>query len=259
MTAGFRPQGHALPRCGGTSHWLLIAGLCTVVAVGCNKEEPPPVSEDAKPRPAVTFDTPTTQPVADSGHAGDPHAGMHTEGSPHALMSPHGPGGGLPLPDRNEKLTTGEIVAGELTFTIPEELQPRPTRPMTLRIFSGEKAEGDTEDADLAISDLGNQQPLEGLITFWCGRFQLPEGQTCKDVAKVEELEGLAFPASLVRIEGTYTGGSRPTGGPLEDYVQIAVEIRVPGHPHYVKLTGPRKTVEKWHDAFMGVVKSAKK
>lgn len=241
----------------------MVRALMTVAlvmaAAGCDSKEAAPVPDEAKPRPEVNLDVPTTQPVAGSGHSGDPHAGMHAGGSGHALMSPHGPGGGLPLPDRDEKLTTGEVKAGELTFTIPEDLTPQPTRPMTLRIFSGEKAEGDPEDVDLALSDLGNQQPLEGLVEFWCGRFEIPEGKTCQEIAKVEELEGLPYPASLVEIEGTYKGGMMSRGPAKEGYIQINVEIRVPGHPHYVKLTGPKKTVDKWRDTFMEVVKSAKK
>lgn len=137
------------------------------------------------------------------------------------------------------------------------EWQPQAARSMTDQVFALAKAEGDPEDADLALSHLQQHIPMQGNIARWASMF----GYMGADVtanAKTTELEGVTFPTTLVDISGTYKGSMMsPMNPPKENYRLLVAEIRTPQMPYYVRLLGPAKTVAKWEEAYMKFLRDA--
>src|SRR5690606_34615140 len=120
---------------------LLIAPLVCFV-LGCYEEEKP---TDLKPRETPKFDSPTT------GTAPAARATVPEPTPPASTQLPpgHPPigGAGQPAapagggPESDEKLEVNP----------PAEWVAKPARMMTMMIFEAPRAEGDPEDADVAI------------------------------------------------------------------------------------------------------------
>lgn len=146
-------------------------------------------------------------------------------------------------------------------FTPPADWQPKPPRPMTEEVYALPRAEGDPEDADLAVSYV-SLVPMEMNVNRWCSQFGL-KGDACKQAAKEKKLEGTKFPTTIVSISGTF----QPSGGPMmqaagpakPNFRMLAAEIRAPQRAWIVKMIGPEKTVAKWENAFNKFVADAAK
>jgi hypothetical protein len=230
--------------------------VAVAIIVGCGDESKPQAS-GPEPRavgefaPSGTSDdaarTPATQPALPPGHP--PIAGHG------AMGAGTRPSGGMP----NDAIHGGSPTADALHFTAPEGWQPRPKRMMTEQVFALPKAEGDEEDADLAVSFLGTLVPLNMNVDRWCEQFGIGRGAPCEDAARKTMLDNTKYPTTVIEITGTYTASSMmaPAGEPKPGYKMLAAEIRTPTKPWYVKLIGPEKTVEKWRDDFTKYVRSA--
>lgn len=222
--------------------FLLIAGATGLL--GCRQEAPPSDTQPAA-TPVAKTDEPTTRPVLPPGHP--PLTGE----MPTTL--PSGPG-----------FLARELNAGPGTtvkLTPPEDWTSLPKRPMTINVYGLPRAEGDSEDAQVAVSMLGMLPPWEMNVERWCAQFELPEGKSCADVAQQRTLDGTEYPTRLVDITGTYKISSQMTGqtGPTKpDYRMITAEIQVGTTPWYVKLIGPAATVTQHEEAFLRFVREAR-
>lgn len=229
-------------------HELRAAGLCVLAAMmlcGCEQEQPAP---DLKPRETPKFDNPPAS-TAPSGSAQAPQPAP----SASALPPGHPPIGG----GAGGAAATADD--GEIQLKPPAEWVSKPARMMTMAIYAAPKVEGDPEDADVAVSSLATKVPLQMNVDRWCGQFDLPAGETCQSATKQYQLEGTTHPTTIVEIAGAFKGSSMfaPSSDPKPGYKMIAAEV-VSDRPYYIKMVGPAKTVERWRDAFMEMVKAAK-
>ncbi len=223
----------------------LMVGAAAVLSTSCSEEDP--AVSDSKPRAEPTF--------ASSGHAGTQPAGTMPAGTHAAAL----PAGHPPIGATTESPAGGEPEVG-LKIDFPKEWEPRRTRMMTLRVYAAPKVEGDSEDADVALSELGAKVPLQMNINRWCEQFGLPAGPACAAGARQQTLEGTQHPTTVVEISGTYKASSM-MGGPAEPkahYRMVAAEIVTPDRPYYIKMIGPEKTVERWKGPLLDAVKAAK-
>lgn len=231
--------------------WLVwgIAWVAVGVLGGCNRDSGTSdagKSDEPKPRHVGQFSDTAGRSTA-AGAAGTAHP---VETRPAATMPDDAVHAGL-APD-----------AGMAPrFNPPADWQPRPARGMTDRVFVLARAEGDPEDADLALSHLEQHVAMQGPagnLARWTGMFGY-SGPAIEQNAKVRELEGVKLAITLVDISGTYRGSMMAPSSPKENYRMLVAEIRTPQRPYYVRLVGPQRTVAKWEESFMMFVREAAK
>jgi hypothetical protein len=140
-----------------------------------------------------------------------------------------------------------------LKWTAPAsfELVDKPS-PMRLATYKVKPVEGDSEGAELSVSQAGGD--TNSNIERWKKQFS-------GDVrSNVEERTVGALKVSIVTIEGTFMGMSMPgapASGPKENSMLLGAIVEgTKGEAHFFKLTGPAKTVDSARKAFDELVQS---
>ena len=119
---------------------------------------------------------------------------------------------------------------------------------------------GDKADGRLTIMGAGGS--IEQNIVRWRGQFTQPDGSDTKDHTKVKEETYGGQKVTLVDITGSYvdTPGGPFAGGPKierTDYRMLAAIIQTENDGNYfVKLYGPKKTIDKNDKRFQEMIKS---
>jgi hypothetical protein len=164
--------------------------------------------------------------------------------------------------DDAQKGAKMELAGGRLTLAIPDSWQRR--RPQTRIVeheFAAPAAEGDPAEARITVMGAGGG--IQANIDRWIDQFAQPDGSASKDKTKVEKKEVAGTEVYLVSITGTYK--DRPGGGPFtqtpvvmrEDYRMLSAIIATRDQGHYfIKMYGPRKTVDAQQEAFEQMVAS---
>jgi hypothetical protein len=150
-----------------------------------------------------------------------------------------------------------------LNWVTPDGWKPRPSA-STMRVaeFVLAKAQGDPEDADVIIYFFGGGGgDVEANITRWIGQMQQPDGKKSADLAKRSSRTVNGLNITMVEVPGTYTAEMSP--GATEHFNKsgfrmIAAVVQTPKGPHFIKLLGPAKTIEKWRGSFDGFLESLK-
>ena len=126
--------------------------------------------------------------------------------------------------------------------------------------FKITKAEGDPEDADLAIYHFGKGQggDLEPNIKRWKEQFKSPPEKSKQDSFKVGEVE-----VTCLDMQGTYLHKAAPRDPDSKivekpNFRAINVYFKSPNGPFFFKLVGPAKTVEAHKAEFDGWLKAFK-
>jgi hypothetical protein len=178
----------------------MALGIAALVAgPGCSKP-----SEAEKP-PAATH--PTAAAPAETNAAAPRQA------------APHGP--------------------SDVSYDAPAAWQkaenPSPMRKATFKI---PHAPGDTEDAELSVSQAGGTVDMN--VTRWSGQFD----HATAAVTRSEKTVG-ALKVTMVEIHGKYTGSGMPgapAAGPKDNYALLGAIVETTP-PTFFKMTGPDKTV----------------
>jgi hypothetical protein len=186
----------------------LALGLAALLLASCSKTAEPQPQEKAAPAPA-----PAPAPAAASASAS----------------------------------TSTAKGASDIAYDVPKgwEVVPgaKPMRKATLRV---PKAPGDTEDAELSVSEAGGSK--EANIARWANQFGKGEP------SKTEERTVNGLKVTVVEVKGPYAGMG---GGPKkENYMLLGAMVEAaPLQFHFFKMVGPEKTVtaaQKDFDAFVG-------
>ncbi len=149
---------------------------------------------------------------------------------------------------------TGAVRASSITWTAPESFKLVDS-PSTMRLatYKIAHAEGDSEDAELSVTQVGGGAKAN--LDRWRGQFQSPNEREASDTT-VGDLK-----VSVIWLEGAYGGmamGPNAAATPKGDYALLGAVVEWPGHgdPHFFKMTGPKKTVEAARPAFDELVHS---
>jgi hypothetical protein len=125
------------------------------------------------------------------------------------------------------------------------------------------KAEGDKENAELAIFSFGPSGKEEN-VKRWKAQFIAPEGKTIDDVSKQEEYKiGKLADVFCLDITGTFKykfppNDPRAKEERKENYRRFNVMFDSDKGLFFITLTGPAKTLEKHKTAFDNWVKAFK-
>jgi hypothetical protein len=152
--------------------------------------------------------------------------------------------------------------SGELRFAAPADwVTEQPSSKMRAAQYKLPKAEGDKEDASLVIYYFGPSQggSVSANINRWISQMQQPDGSAAKDKAKTETFTLNGLKVSTVDLEGTYTAEMSPGSSEHHNdpnYRLRAAVIETPKGSYYMKLIGPKKTVERWETSVDKFIKS---
>ena len=152
-------------------------------------------------------------------------------------------------------LLAGGLAAAGLSFSTPAGWRSTPPA-STLRVaqFTLPHADGDADDAELVVYFFGGSGGgVEANMQRWVGQMQQPDGAPSAAVAKRETRQVNGLRVTLLDVSGTYVAETAPGAATHHDnagYRLRAGVVETPAGPYYLKLTGPRKTVAKWGQAF---------
>jgi len=207
--------------------WLMLCAFAGLLLVGCY-DGPAPESATAD----------------DRSSSGDPHAGMSSmEGAPGSAV-------GQPLGDSG-----GPVELDAITLTAPAGWpQMPPSSSFVSAEFALPRAEGDDADGRLTISTAGGT--VEANIDRWKGQF----GAQVKQ-APQEEIDVAGLKVTLVDLSGNFNDQRGPFAPAVErpGYRMIAAIVPVEGQLHFIKATGPEKTIAAHADKIHEFIRTVKR
>lgn len=166
---------------------------------------------------------------------------------------------------QDKKGTTVELAGLKSVTPADWKEEPLPPKSMRMQQFKLPKAEGDREDAELALFYFrGNAGSVQDNLTRQEKKFEIPSGKKAEDVIKVEKIKLGGQDAVYQDIQGTYL---KKAGGPFDpnakvtkmpDYRQIYVILETKEGQYYMTLVGPAKTIEKHKKGFDAWLKNFK-
>jgi len=205
-------------------------------------------SSREKPSPKID-DTADNDDTSMAGDSGDPHK----------MINPHGanPHGDMPMMNTKDEVleNNGKLDLAALHWTVPKSwIRKTPSNGMLLAEFAIPKAEGDSMDARLTVSQAGGS--LADNIERWEKQFS---EKLDKEEKKTAEIAGVKV--TLIELSGTFSdsrGMFAPAGPPRPDYRLLGAIFESDGHFNFIKCTGPAKTIAARSDEIKGFVNSLK-
>lgn len=158
----------------------------------------------------------------------DPHAGMLPKAAAPESAS------GKPLGDAGGPLKLDAII-----LTAPAGWQQiAPSSSFIAAEFALPRAQGDDADGRLTVSTAGGT--VEANIERWKGQFDAQVKQS-----PPEEVEVAGLKVTVVDMSGTFNDQRGPIAPPTvrPGYRMIAAVVPVEGQLHFIKATGPEKTI----------------
>jgi hypothetical protein len=158
------------------------------------------------------------------------------------------------------RLVAFTILLG-LDFAPPEgwEVLPK-SSPMRLAEYRLPRAEGDAEDATVALYHFGTFMggSVDANVERWLTQFDPKEGEPKVERPKAEDAQKITW----VDVAGTYVAETRPGSGvrhnkPGWRMIGAVIETSDDGL-YFVKAVGPKATIAKSADAIRKYGKSAK-
>lgn len=121
--------------------------------------------------------------------------------------------------------------------------------------------EGEEVAAEVVIFYFGEGSggSVEDNLERWFGQFEQPDGSATKEIARVDRFEVGTLHATRADMSGKYVAPVRPGARErrnLPDYRMIATVVEGKGGPWFIRLLGPKVTVEKWSPSFDAFLKN---
>ncbi len=112
--------------------------------------------------------------------------------------------------------------------------------------------EGDAGPADIVYFYFGPGQggDVRSNIARWTGQFMAPDGGTVEPQVSEFEVHGMAV--TMVELEGVYQGMGMPQ--PQPGMLFLSPIIEAPVGRVFIRLVGPKATVEANREAFMAMI-----
>ena len=147
-------------------------------------------------------------------------------------------------------------VAGGLLFSAPDEwIEETPASSMRKAQFRLPRVGSDPEDGELVVFHFpGQGGSIQANVRRWVGQFSAEGSGDGPQNAEVTQRTANGVSMIVVDVRGTYRPSSGPMmqpGDPRKGYRMLAAIAQTPSGPWFFKLTGPRKTIGKWHQDFL--------
>lgn len=160
----------------------------------------------------------------------------------------------------------GDVELGGMTSKAPEGWkEEKPSNEFRKAQFRLTKAEGDSEDAEIAVFPFpkGASGSVEANLKRQLAKFKTPDGKA-EPENKVEKIKVGKIDATYQDVKGTYLskigGPNNPNAKVTEkpDFEQLYVVFMTDAGDFYLTLLGPAKTVEKHKKEFEEFLKNFK-
>lgn len=140
-----------------------------------------------------------------------------------------------------------------------EPVEPTPMGPVA--VFKLPRAEGEPEDGSVRITHFPAMKGKDDMnIDRWLKMVRQADGKPhTRETAKLTVTEQGPIKTTVIDMSGTVDNSMSGGGAASPGTRMIAAIIDHPKGPHYVRVTGTLKTVEKWQtqvDAFLKSVKA---
>jgi hypothetical protein len=157
--------------------------------------------------------------------------------------------------------TASPTSAGGLSWTVPKGWTTAAGSSMRVATYRTPAAPGDKEGAELAIFYFGQGQGggVDANVDRWFAQISPEPGSRKPSRSQMNVGD---IPVTICAAEGTYSGGmgmGAASSGPQKGFALEGAIAEGPRGSVFLKLTGPKKTVEKEKAAFNALVKSLKK
>jgi hypothetical protein len=145
--------------------------------------------------------------------------------------------------------------------TPPGWIQEPPSSSMRLAQYRLPRAEGDPENATLALFYFGPQAGggTQANIDRWVSQVSGADGSPPVNRG-VTEIQTNGLKVSTVDVSGTYAGDGGMMGGgqatPKPNYRLLASVVETAHGSYFFKLTGPEATVQKWLTGYNEMLKT---
>lgn len=156
---------------------------------------------------------------------------------------------------------TQRVDAGGATFQAPKSWKSTPTPPgnaMRRAQLTIPPSAGDADAGELVVFGFpGDAGGVEANVERWRRQFQDDNGNPPE--AKTRKVESKAGPCTVVELAGRYVAPIRP--GDLEtfnkeNYAMLGAIAILNDRSYFIRLVGPRKTLEDQRAAFVKLVES---
>lgn len=150
-----------------------------------------------------------------------------------------------------------------IAFTAPEgwawePVDPTPMGPVA--VFKLPRAEGEPEDGSLRITHYPSMKGKDDMnIDRWLKMVRQADGKPhTRETAKLTVTEQGPIKITVIDMSGTVDNSMAGGGAASPGTRMIAAIVDHPKGPHYIRVTGTLKTVEKWQTQVDAFIKSAK-
>lgn len=203
----------------------IVAFSVSLIAVGCNDSNEFGNASDPP--------TPSATPQADAGSSDLPSS-QATSG-------------------KENTAENSATVIDNVELNVPAGWDNVGPEPRQLGFISGRILipSGD-QQAELIISSTGGG--IDANLKRWVGQFQMAEGAS----PKREKMTIDGHDGDWMELSGTYNARSFGKSGPHENWAVIGIGIARDEHDFYLKLNGPKETVDAIRDDFRTFVTTAK-
>ena len=155
-----------------------------------------------------------------------------------------------------------------LTFNAPDDwTQEQPQSRMRRAQYRLPKVDGDREDAQVVVFYFGGSGgSVQANVDRWVGMFTKEDGTPAADASKVSKKQVNGLPVTIVDVSGTYNSQSMGPMGSAQGsdsaskphFRMLAAVAETSTGPWFIRLTGPKNTVDKWEKSFFTFVDTFK-
>ncbi len=162
--------------------------------------------------------------------------------------------------------TTGQAgSSGSISWTVPGGwVEEAPSSSMRKAQFRLPKLENDPEDATVVVFYFGPGQGggVMANIQRWVGQFTQADGSSAGDMAKISSATVNELKQTTVDVSGTYLFQMTPMSPVTTEkpnFRMLAAVVEHSGGPWFVKMTGPKNTIDSWEKSFKEFMNSIKR
>ncbi len=149
-----------------------------------------------------------------------------------------------------------EITLGKLKLTAPAGWTKKEPRVRIIAYeFTAPAAGEDKIDGRCTIMAAGGS--IDANIKRWYGQFSQPDGGNTEKRAKVEKTKAAGRQIHFVSVTGSYQDRRGPFAPAVTrpDYRMLSAIIEAGDANYFVKLIGPKRTVDAHEKAFKSMIK----